>query len=147
MVHAMLVVLMIGMFMAFGFMPDLYYLQLPLYMFMAFLFWNFWALFAGMLSAISRDFLNFVRSITVGFLWLSGIFYDVTRIPVGWMREIMLFNPITLVVNGFRNSLVYKQWFWETPTEMRNYLIVTAVMGLLALWIYKRLKKDIPDVL
>ncbi|MBR3786080.1 MAG: ABC transporter permease [Firmicutes bacterium] len=146
-VHLMLTAFMILLYMAFGFMPDIYYLQLPLYMMMAFLFWNFWGLCAGMLSGISRDFLNFVKSITIGFLWLSGIFYDVSKIPNEWIREVMLFNPITIIVNGFRNSLIYDQWFWENPTELRNYAIVTVVMGVLSIWIYKRLKKDIPDVL
>ena len=146
-VHLMLVAFMFLMYIAFGFMPDIYYLQLPLYMLMAFLFFNFWALFAGMLSAMSRDFLNFVRSITIGFLWLSGIFYDVNSIDIAWLRDFMLFNPITIIVNGFRNSLVYKQWFWESPVELRNYVIVAAVMMILSVWIYKKLKKDIPDVL
>lgn len=146
-VHMMLVVFMILMYIAFGFMPDIYYLQIPLYMLMAFLFFNFWGLFAGVLSTISRDFLNLVRSVVIGFLWLSGIFYNVYSISNSLIREIMLFNPITIVVNGFRNSLVYKQWFWETPIELRNYAIVTVVMFALALWAYKTLKKDIPDVL
>ncbi len=147
MVHMMLVAFMILLFTVFGFIPDLYYLQLPLYMLMAFVFWNFWGLFAGTLSGISRDFLNFIRSITVGFLWLSGIFYDVNKIDIEWLRELMLFNPITLIVNGFRNSLIYDQWIWENPTELRNYCIITAVMAVLAIWIYRKLKKDIPDVL
>jgi len=146
-VHLMLVAFMILMFIAFGFMPDIYYLQLPVYMLMAFVFFNFWALFAGVLSAISRDFLNFVRSIVIGFLWLSGIFYDVHTISNDLIRNVMLFNPITVVVNGFRNCMVYKQWFWEAPVELRNYLIVTAVMFVLALWAYRKLRKDIPDVL
>ena len=59
----------------------------------------------------------------------------------------MLFNPITIIVNGFRNALIYKQWPWESPIELVNYLIVYAVMVVLSLWAYKKLRKDIPDVL
>lgn len=146
-VHIMLVAFMVILYVAFGFMPDAYYLQIPLYMLMTFVFFNCWALLGGVLSAISRDFLNFVRSITIGFMWLSGIFYNVNNISNTLIRDIMLFNPITLIVNGFRNSLIYKQWFWENPVELRNYLIITAVMATLAVWAYNRLKKDIPDVL
>ena len=146
-VHLMLVGVMLLLYVSSGFLPDIYYLQLPLYMLMAFLFFNLWALFAGTIAAISRDFLNFIRSITIGFLWLSGIFYEVGNMSNETMRTIMLFNPITIVVNGFRNSLVYEKWFWETPIEMRNYVIVTTVMAVLAIWAYKKLRKDIPDVL
>ena len=145
--HMLLVAFMAFLYISFGFMPDIYWLQIPLFMVMAFIFFNFWALFAGVLSAISRDFLNFVRSVTLAFMWLSGIFYNVNNIDNALIRDIMLFNPITIIVNGFRNSLIYKQWFWETPVEMRNYLIVTAVMLGLSVWIFKKLRKDIPDVL
>ena len=146
-VHLMLVVIMIVSFTLAGFIPDIYYLQLPLYTAMAFIFFNCWGLFAGVISAISRDFLNFIRSISMAFLWLSGIFYNVSTIKVEWLKTFMLFNPITLVVNGYRNVFIYKQWFWETPTEMANYVCVTFVMFVLSIWAYKKLRRDIPDVL
>ena len=145
--HILLVVFMMGLYILFGFMPTIYWLQIPLFMCMAFLFFNCWALFAGVISAISRDFLNLVRSVTLAFMWLSGIFYDVNSMSNELIRDIMLFNPITIIVNGFRNSLIYEQWFWETPVEMRNYLIVTSIMLILGVWAYKKLRKDIPDVL
>ena len=147
MVHMMLVGVMLIFYIGWGFMPTIYWLQLPVYMLMTFVFFNFWSLFAGLISAISRDFLNFVRSIVIGFLWLSGIFYDVNSISNELLRNIMLFNPITVVVNGFRNCMIYERWFWEAPTELRNYAIVTVIMAILALWAYKKLRKDIPDVL
>lgn len=145
--HILMVGIMMLFYMAMGFFPDCYYFQIPLYMLMAFFFFNAWALFAGMISAISRDFQNFVKSITMGFLWISGIFFTAESITIDWLRTIMLFNPITIVVNGFRDSLIYKEWFWENPIELRNYIIVTAVMYMLALWAYKRLKRDVHDVL
>ena len=146
-VHLMLVAIMIVIYLAAGYTPDIYYLQLPLYMGMAFLFFNCWALFAGVISAFSRDFLNFIRSISMAFLWLSGIFYSVNSIEIEWLRKMMLFNPITLVVNGYRNVFIYKQWFWEDPVELGCFCVTLVVFTLLALWAYKRLRKEIPDVL
>lgn len=145
-VHVILVGIMILLYIAFGYMPDAYYLQLPIYMLMAFVFFNCWALFSSFIAAMSKDFLNFIRSISMAFLWISGIFYDVNKM-VGTLKTIMLFNPITLIVNGFRNSFIYKEWIWENPIELRNYLIVTFFMMILAVWAYKKLKKEVPDVL
>lgn len=147
MVHIVLVIFMIIVYMAFGFMPDIYYLQLPLYMLMSFMFFTAWALFAGVVSAISRDFLNLVKSITASLLWVSGIFYSANSINIEWLRQVLLFNPITIIVNGFRNTFVYKQWFWETPIEMRNFFILYLIMLVLAIWAFKKLHRDIPDVL
>lgn len=96
---------------------------------------------------MSRDFLNFIKSISIAFFWLSGIIYSVNKIKVDWIRDAMLWNPVTILVNGYRNCLIYKKWFWETPIELRNLVVVYVVLLILALWAYRKLRKDIPDVL
>lgn len=146
-VHAGLVVIMICIFIGFGYMPTIYYLQIPLYMAMMFLFMTAWGLFAGVLSSISRDFLNLVKSLTQALFWMSGILYDANSISHEWIRNILLFNPITIIANGYRNALIYQRWFWEDPQQLVNFAIVFAVMSILAAWAYGRFKKDIPDVL
>ncbi len=146
-IHTMLVGVTIIIFIAFGYTPDIYYLQLPLYMLMMFMFFNAWALFAGVLGAISRDFHNFVKSTTIAFFWLSGILYAADKIHILWLRRLMLWNPVTIIVNGYRNCLIYKRWFWETPGQMRNYVVVLMVLTALSIWAYRKLHKDIPDVL
>ena len=139
--------IMIVMYIAMGFPPTIYYLQLPILIFAMFLFFTAWNLFASMLSAISNDFLNFVKAMTPALFWLSGIIYNANKIDIVWIRKILLFNPVTLIADGYRNTLVYQQWIWEAPNEMRNFIIVTIIMILLAIWAYHKLKKEIPDVL
>ncbi|MBR4411903.1 MAG: ABC transporter permease, partial [Firmicutes bacterium] len=131
----------------FGYMPTIYYLQIPCYMLLMFLFFTAWGLFAGVIAAISRDFLNLVKSLVQALFWMSGILYDAASIEQEWIRSILLFNPITIVVNGYRNSFIYHRWFWEDWQQLVNFAIVYAVMGLLAVWAYRKLRKDIPDVL
>ena len=146
-VHIGLMVILTAIYAAFGYMPTIYYLQLPLYMLMMFAFFTVWGLFAGLLSAISQDFLNLVKSLVQALFWLSGILYDANSISQHWIRNILLFNPVTLIVNGYRNVLIKHEWFWEHPAELRNFAIVLVIMVILAVWAYKKLKKDIPDVL
>ena len=128
-------------------MPNIYYLQIPLYMMLMFLFFISWGLFAGVISAISRDFHNLVKSLIQALFWMSGILYDATTIDHQWIRSILLFNPITIIVNGYRNALIYQRWFWEDWQQLINFAIVYVVMSVLAVWAYRKLKKDIPDVL
>ncbi len=142
-----LCIIMAVIFMCYGKMPDIYWLQIPFYMILMLVFFNAWSLFAGMLSAMSKDFLNLVKAVVTALFWISGIMYDVNSIEIDFIKNILLFNPITIVANGFRNSLIYKTWFWENPGELINFFIVYAVMLILALWAYKKLRKDIPDVL
>lgn len=146
-VHVMLMVITVLIFAAFGYMPDKYYLQIPIYMLMMFIFFSVWALFAGMLSAISKDFLNLVKAFSTAIFWISGIMYDVNSINVGWIRTILQYNPVTIVASGYRHVFIDKTWFFETPVEIRCYFIVLAVMIVFAVWAYQKLYKDIPDVL
>jgi ABC-type polysaccharide/polyol phosphate export permease len=54
--------IMLAIVLGFGYTPDRYFLQLPLMVLMMFLFFTAWSLFAGMLSAMSNDFNNLVKS-------------------------------------------------------------------------------------
>lgn len=145
-----LFILMVIIFAAFGFMPDKYYLQIPIYYIMAFIFFSFWSLFSGMLSALSQDFLNLVKSVVTALFWMSGIIYNPETIRSHTVGIILKYNPITIISSGFRNTFIYHRWFWEDAKQLemfRNFWIVSIIMLLLALWAYKRLKKEIPDVL
>ena len=142
-----LCIIMMIIFLLYGKMPDIYWLQLPLYMILMLMFFTSWSLFAGMLSAISTDFLNLVKAVTTALFWISGIMYDVSEIKIKIVKDILLFNPITIIANGFRNSLIYKEWFWNDIVELRNFFIVYIIMTILAIWSYKKLRQDIPDVL
>ena len=86
-VHIGLLAIMILIFIGFGYLPTIYYLQLPVYMLMMFAFFSVWGLFAGVLSAISQDFLNLVKSLTQALFWLSGILYDAGKIEIVWVKK------------------------------------------------------------
>lgn len=146
-IHLCLMVIVVVIYGVSGFFPDVYMLQLPFYMLCMFLFFTCWGLFSSMLSAMSKDFLNLVKSFTTAFFWISGIMWDVNRIDHGTLHTVLMFNPITYIVSGFRNVFVYKVWFFEEPTHLLYFCIVLVVMMLLAFWSYKKLIKEIPDVL
>jgi len=147
-VNIILTVMMIILFMIFGYMPDVYYLQILLYMLMMFLFFSVWGLFAGMLSAISKDFQNLVKSFSTAIFWMSGIVYNVESINNEVIRAVLSYNPITIVASGYRDAMIDKTWFFDNNWYcMRCYAIVMVVMIILALWAYKRLYRDIPDVM
>lgn len=146
-VNLILFCVLVALFAGFGYTPDIYYLQIPLLYAMTFLFFMGWGIFSGMLSSISKDFLNLVKSVITALFWLSGIIYNVETIDIEWLRKLLLFNPITLLVNGFRDSLIYHRWIWESPVQLRNYCIVTFIMWILAIWAYKKLKHEVADVI
>jgi teichoic acid transport system permease protein len=140
-------VLMMVAFMLFGKMPDPYWLQIPFYMLLSFVLFTIWSLFAGLVSVVSKDFMHLVQSVVMMLFWTAGIFYDVKGIQNVTLRRIMMFNPVTIIVNGYRDALMNKVWFWQQGIWLRNYVIVLAFMLILALWAYRKLIKTIPDML
>lgn len=145
--NVILVIIMLLIFILSGKMPDAYWLQLPLYMLMMFMFFTSWSLFAGLLAAMSKDFLQLIKSITMALFWLSGIFFRADRVTNPIMHKMLLINPITTIVGGFRNSLIYKVWFWEDWRRLILFFVVYVIMVAISIFVYRRLKNDVMDVL
>ena len=146
-VNMVLICIMMAIFAALGYPPDIFWVQIPLYIFMMYIFFSVWALLAGVLGTFSSDFLQLVKSFSIMLFWISGIMYDANRIDNELIRSVMLWNPVTILVNGFRNTFVYKKWFWENGSEMINFAVVFIILLIITLFIYRKLEKEIVDVL
>ena len=146
-VHLFLLSIVFVLFILMGFFPDIYMLQLPIYMFLMVAFFILWALFSSMLSSISKDFLNLVKSIVTAVFWMSGILWDINSISTPWIKTILMFNPVTFVATGYRNCFIYKVWIWEQPEALACFAVMFVIMFILAMWSYKKLIREIPDVL
>jgi len=133
-------------YILFGYPIDIYILQLPFYILCMFLFFTGWSLFASPLAAISKDFANLVKSFTTGIFWLSAIIWDASNVSNKLLKYFLKINPITYIVQGFRDTFIYKEWFFEKK-ETIVFIVVLIVMWILGSIIYKKLRKDIPDVL
>ena len=100
-----------------------------------------------LLSSISKDFQNLVTAFSSAIFWMSGIIYNVEDIKTTWIRALLKFNPVTVIASGYRKVFIHKEWFWEDKVEIMCYFITLTVFTLAALWAYKKLRKEIPDVL
>ena len=54
---------------------------------------------------------------------------------------------VTYLVEGCRNCFIHKTWIWESPKTLIAFLVITALLIIAAVWVYRRLRKEIPDVL
>lgn len=148
MVHLVLVVIMIIIFMIMGYPPDIYLIQLPIYMLLSFLFFTAFSLFASLLACMSKDFANLVKSLVTAVFWLSGIIWNInTMKDIPWLKTLLKINPVTYLVEGYRNCFIHKTWICESPKTLIAFLVILVVLIIAAVWIYRRLRKEIPDVL
>lgn len=146
-IHLILIYLVMIIFRLFGYTLDIYMLQLPFYMLLTFIFFNVWGLFSAPLAVISKDYSNLVKSFITAIFWLSGIMWNPDTIKNTVLKKFLKINPITYLVNGYRNCFINKVWFWESPKTLLCFIATTVILGILALWVYRRLRKEIPDVL
>lgn len=146
-VHLLLVVIVILIFIFMGYPPDIYIVQLPFYMLCMFIFFTIWSLFSSLLASMSKDFGNLVKSMVTAVFWLSGILWNPETIAIPWLKKLLMLNPVTFITTGFRNCFINHVWFFEQPKRLLYFVIITAIMLGIAIWTYKRLRKEIPDVL
>lgn len=146
-VHLILITIMILIFILMGYTPNIYMIQLPFYMILMFIFFTIWSLFASLLSSMSKDFGNLVKSMVTAVFWLSGILWNPESIKIEWIKQILMINPVTFLTNGFRNCFINQIWFFEQPKRLLYFVILTIILLTLTIWAYKKLRKEIPDVL
>ena len=148
MVHLVLLAVMIIIFIIMGYPPDIYLLQLPIYMLLSFLFFTTFSLFASLLACMSKDFSNLVKSLVTAVFWLSGIIWNINTLKdIPWLKALLKINPVTYLVEGYRNCFIHKTWIWASPKTLIAFLAILVVLTIAAIWVYRRLRKEIADVL
>ncbi|MBQ7134503.1 MAG: ABC transporter permease [Ruminococcus sp.] len=126
---------------------SIYNLQFFLYCPLMFAFFVVLAWSTAPMSAFSADFENMIVSIMSGIFWVSGVIYSSYDFTSGFLKYLMLINPINFFANGYRNAFLYQRWFFEYPLELIIFLIEFAVIFALGIFNYNRLRKRLPDVL
>ncbi len=146
-IHLLLLGLTVVIYFIAGGTLDVYFLQLPLYMALLFLFATVWSLFSAPLSAISKDFSSLVKSMVQPAFWLSGVIWDPDTVDVPALQVFLDINPITFLTRGYRAVFITKQWLWEDPLPLIAFAIVMVVLIAVAVRTHTRLRKEIPDVI
>ncbi len=147
-VHVIIAFAVVLIFWIAGYPPTVYLLQLPVYTILMFLFFNAWALFAGLVSAMSKDFSNLVKSFNIAVFWLSGILWNIENVRDSELvYSLMMVNPVTFLCYGYRNCFVNHVWFFEEPKRLLYFVCWYLIMAFLSIWAHKKLRKEIPDVL
>lgn len=143
--HGIFIIIMIGVFLSYGYYPTLYWIQLPFYIFCL----SILLLGLGWLTSSLRVFINdtaeLVRVILqIGF-WVSPIFWSLNIIPEKYLWIIKI-NPMVFIIEGYRNTFINNTWFWE-DSELVLYFVKCIVIFTLGIVIFKRLKPHFSDVL
>ena len=144
-IHLGMVAIGIVICFAFRVWPSIYWIQTLFYMALLLIMTYFWSLGTGIISVIYRDFYNLLQVINQVMFWLSGILFDVNGLSSKG-QMIFMFNPLTYIVEGYRNAFCRHIWFWEEPMKLVCYLVVLSIIIAISLQLYKKLAKRLPDL-
>jgi len=143
--HLIFFLLLILVLTYYGYYPDIYWIQLLFYLFcLSLLIYSFGVLIAS-LRVFSKDVAEVVGIILqIGF-WVTPIFWSLSLIPQEY-HSVISYNPMVYIIEGYRDSLVNKIWFWEVSGFL-NYLITTSFFLIFGKLIFTRLKPHFSDVI
>jgi len=147
MVHLLLFACMYIYLLAVGQAPTLYNLQIFFYAPLAFIFFLALSWTTATWIVFSKDLQSLIASLMVAVFWLSGILWNSYDLEIVWLQKLLLFNPVTYIVNGYRKAFLYNEWFWENPVETYAFLGMLVVVIIFGAYNYNRLRKDMADVL
>lgn len=110
------VVIGIIVVLAYGIVPNLWWLQLLYYLFATFCFAESVTLILSVLTMKLRDIANLVASLIRGLFYFTPVIWSCnTGNPL--VDFILKLNPCYYLTNGYRESIFYGVGFWEHKYE------------------------------
>lgn len=147
-VHFFFVSIIALMSILYGYSADLYLVQILYYIVCnGFLVLGLSYLTAAF-TVFFRDMSQIVGIVLTMGVWLTPIMWvpASTQMP-GWVQSIFKLNPIYYIVDGFRDCLLEKSWFWEKPVWSVYFWCLAIVVYLFGVKTFNKLKVHFSDVL
>lgn len=146
-IHFFFIAVIFVMFMVYGYPPSLYNLQVFYYLFCTIVLLLGISWLTSSLSLFLRDTGQIVTMILQFAFWMTPIFWSATNLSTRTLNFIKL-NPIYYIVEGYRESFIYKTWFWEKHYMLTLYFwCLTLFFFFLGAVVFRRLRPHFADVL
>lgn len=145
-VHLFFLIVMVLIFAVYGYVPDLYTIQIVYYLFCMFVFALGLAYIGSALIVFFRDLGQIINILLQIGMWMTPIMWQNTMLPKSWQPFLKL-NPIYYIVSGYRDCLINKIPFWQHNTWTICFWLVTATLFLVGIRLFNKLKVHFADVL
>ncbi|PKN13213.1 MAG: teichoic acid ABC transporter permease [Deltaproteobacteria bacterium HGW-Deltaproteobacteria-4] len=146
-IHCFFIAVIFVMFTVYGYPPSIYNLQVFYYLFSAIVLLLGLSWLTSSLTLFLKDTGQIVTMILQFAFWMTPIFWSPKHLPPKIMTLIKL-NPVYYIVEGYRQSFIYKTWFWEQNYMMTLYFwCVTLFFFFLGAVVFRRLRPHFADVL
>ncbi|HOO79174.1 MAG TPA: ABC transporter permease [Lachnospiraceae bacterium] len=148
-IHIFFTVVMLILYVAYGYQMDWYMIQILYYSLCMFVFVLALSYATCAIVVFFRDLTQIINILLQVGMWATPILWDISMLKNEWEPLQILFkiNPVYYVVNGYRSAMFEKTWFWQDFYSTMYFWIVTAVFFGVGALIFKRLKVHFADVM
>lgn len=147
-VHLFFIAVMLLLYTAYGFYPDIYALQIIYYTFCMFVMVLGVTYLTSAIVVFFRDLTQVINIVLQVGVWMTPIMWNFADMNIsGILASIFKLNPMYYIVFGYRDALIEKVWFWEHPWLTLYFWAFTAVVFFIGAKLFKRLKVHFADVL
>ncbi|MGN1401797.1 MAG: ABC transporter permease [Bacillus sp. (in: firmicutes)] len=129
-----------------GIMPSIYLLQLPYYLLCLFMLMLGLTLLLSTLTTIIRDIQNIVQSIIRVMMFLLPVVWNVDTLP-DYAVTILKMNPFFYTIEGFRNSMLGGEWFFQDPWYTLYFWCMTFLLLLIGSAVHLKFRHKFVDYL
>lgn len=145
-IHLFFILFMFGMFIYYGYAPELYWVQIPYYLFATMVLLLGLSWLTSSIVVFFKDIGQIVAMVIQFGFWLTPIFWSMKMVPdrYQWIIEL---NPLVYIIKGYRESMIYQQWFWDDLNMTLYFWLVTTILFILGGWTFKNLRPHFADVL
>lgn len=143
------VIFMLAVFACYGRYPSVYTLQLIYYALCMIVLVRVLSYITAPIMVFFKD-LGQIMNIVLQFgMWLTPIMWSISNLPYSnpLLTFIFKLNPMYYVVQGYRDCMIYKVWFFCNIKQTLYFWVLIIVLHFVGKALYKRLKPHFADVL
>lgn len=126
--------------------PTWHWLEWGYYLLAAWAFLLGFTLVTSSLSAVYRDFFEFLNPVMRLLFYISSVVWPLESLPANLQRYMRL-NPFVYIVEGYRKCLLYGEGILTNWQQGLYFWLVTFVLLLLGSMLHMRLRKRFIDQL
>ena len=134
------------MFAIYGYPLSIYNLQVVYYLFALICLTFGLSLITSSLVVFLKDVGQLVAMLLQFMFWGTPIFWSLKMIPEPY-QWLFKCNPMYYIVEGYRNTFIYHEWFWNLGYTTYGFWISTIFIVLLGTFVFKKLRPHFADVL
>lgn len=145
-VHVFFVLVAAVLYIANGYRPQIYYLQLIYYMFCTTVFVLGLAYLTSALNVFVPDLIQAINVFLQFGMWMTPIMWNADMFG-SKIEKIIKVNPLYYIVEGYRDCFYNQIPFWEKPGLTIYFWTVTMICLILGMYSFKKLERHFADVL